>query len=173
LTAQLLHVQQSAGQIDTPLVDDPRSSVFMTASTDRSAWNHGLIEDYRANGKATSGPFVGRQLLLLTTKGAKSGAERTAPLVYTTDGDKIVIVASMGGAPTHPHWFANVVANPVVTVELGQEKFRARATVADAAERRRLYDAHADLHPSFVDYEQNTTREIPVVLLERLNSAAG
>ena len=145
----------------------------MTAPADRSAWNHGLIADYRANGKATSGPFVGRQVLLLTTKGVKSGAERTSPLAYTTDGDKIVIVASMGGAPVHPHWFANLVAHPTVTVELGHEKFQARTSVVDPVERRRLYDAHAELHPSFAEYEQKTTREIPVVVLERLEPTAG
>jgi deazaflavin-dependent oxidoreductase (nitroreductase family) len=134
----------------------------------RADWNHGLIDDFRAHGKVTSGPFVGRQVLLLTTKGAKTGEERVAPLVYTRDGDRIVIVASMGGAHVHPFWFNNVVANPVVTVELGTETFRAQATVADKAERRQLYDQHAELHPSFVEYETKTTREIPVVLLERL-----
>jgi deazaflavin-dependent oxidoreductase (nitroreductase family) len=136
----------------------------------RAAWNHGLIDDYRANGKPTEGPFVGRQVLLLTTKGAKTGEDRTTPLVYTIDGDKIVIVASMGGAPVHPYWFNNIVAHPNVTVELGRETFKARAHVASSAERRRLYDQHAELHPSFTEYEQKTTREIPVVLLERLQA---
>ena len=131
-------------------------------------WNRGLIEDYRANGKPTKGPFVGRQVLLLTTKGAKTGAERTNPLVYTKDGDKIVIVASKGGAPTNPSWFHNLRANPTVTVELGKEKFEARATVAKPeSERRRLYDQHAATHPGFKDYEKKTTRRIPVITLER------
>src|SRR3954464_12172893 len=98
----------------------------MTMPNDRAAWNHGLIEDFRANGRATQGPFVGRQLLLLTTTGAKSGEPRTSPLAYSTDGDQLVIVASMGGADVHPHWYTNVVANPVVTVELGGETFQAR-----------------------------------------------
>jgi deazaflavin-dependent oxidoreductase (nitroreductase family) len=139
-----------------------------SAPTSRAAWNHGLIEDYRTNGRATQGPFVGRQILLLTTTGAKSGEPRTTPLVYTTDDDRIVIVASMGGAPVHPFWFNNLVANPTVTVELGGETFQAKATVASPAERRRLYDQHAELHPSFKDYEQKTTREIPVILLDRI-----
>ena len=140
----------------------------MTSTTSRSAWNHGLIDDYRANGTVTQGPFVGRQVLLLTTTGVKSGEPRTTPLVYTTDGDRIVIVASMGGAPNHPFWFNNLVAEPIVTVELGGETFNAKATVATPAERRRLYDQHAELHPSFKDYEQKTTREIPVILLDRI-----
>jgi deazaflavin-dependent oxidoreductase (nitroreductase family) len=141
----------------------------MSTTPGRADWNHGVIEDYRANGKATSGPFVGRQLLLLTTVGSKSGENRTSPLAYTTDGDKIVIVASMGGAPTHPFWYTNILAQPIVTVELNGETFRARATVATPAARRRLYDQHAEMHPSFVEYEQKTSREIPVVLLERIN----
>lgn len=142
------------------------------APTSRAAWGHPLIEDYRAHGKVTQGPFVGRQVLLLTTKGSKTGEPRTTPLVYTMDGDRIVIVASMGGAPVHPYWFNNLVANPIVTVELGRAKFRARATVASAAERRRLYDQHAERHPSFKDYERKTTREIPVVLLDRIADPA-
>jgi len=134
----------------------------------RAAWSHALIEDFRAHGKVTQGPFVGRQLLLLTTTGWKTGEPRTAPLAYTTDGDRIVIVASMGGAPVHPFWFTNIEQHPIVTVELGHETFQARATIADSAERRRLYDQHAELHPGFKEYEAKTTREIPVVILDRL-----
>jgi len=132
-------------------------------------WNRGLIEDYRANGKPTKGPFVGRDVLLLTTKGAKTGASRTNPVVFTRDGDKLVIVASKGGAPTNPGWFHNLKANPVVTVELGREKFQARASVATPeTERRRLYDRHAATHPGFKEYETRTTRRIPVITLERV-----
>ena len=138
-----------------------------------AGFNEGLIEDYRANGKPTKGPFVGRQVLLLTTKGAKSGQERTNPLVWTKDGDKIVVVASKGGAPTSPSWYHNLKANPVVTVELGTERFTARASVAQPeSERRRLYDAHAKLHPGFTDYEKKTTRRIPVITLQRITPAA-
>ena len=136
-------------------------------------FNDGLIEDYRTHGKATSGPFVGRPILLLTTKGAKSGLPRTKPLVYTTDGDHVVVVASKGGAPTNPAWFHNLKANPMVAVELGRERFAARANIAaPEAERRRLYDAHAKVHPGFVDYEKKTTRRIPVVTLERIGPGA-
>src|SRR5262245_32930807 len=144
-----------------------------TTAPDRAAWNHGLIDDYRAHGKPTVGHFVGRQVLLLTTTGAKSGEQRTSPLVWTQDGGHVVIVASMGGAPTHPHWYTNLVANPTVTIELNGETFQARATVvADPAERRRIYDQHAELHPSFTEYEQKTTREIPVVYIDRIGTTA-
>ena len=132
-------------------------------------WNDSIIAQFRANGgQMTSGPFTGRTLLLLTTKGAKTSVERTSPLVYSRDGERFVIVASKGGAPTHPAWYHNLRAHPEVTLEVGKDKFRARASVATAAERRRLYDKHAERMPAFWDYEKKTTRKIPVVVLERI-----
>ena len=111
---------------------DPRAAfAAMTAA---------LIEDFRAHaGKVTSGPFAGRPVLLLTTTGARSGQPRLAPLVYSRDGERYVILASKGGAPTHPAWYRNLVAHPLVTVEVGPETFRARARVTDGAERERLF----------------------------------
>ncbi len=144
----------------------------MTTNDERSAYRdftNALIADFRANhGKVTSGPFLGRNLLLLTTTGARSGEARLAPLAYTRDGDAIVIVASKGGAPTHPAWYRNLVANPVATVELGDETFQARASVVDGAERDRLYAAHAAEHPSFAEYPKLTSRVIPVIRLARV-----
>jgi deazaflavin-dependent oxidoreductase (nitroreductase family) len=132
-------------------------------------WNRGLVEDMRAHGKVTKGPFVGRDVLLITTKGAKTGIERTTPVVFHRDGNKLVIVASKGGAPTNPAWYHNLRANPVVTIETGGETFKARAVVAKPeAERRRLYDQHSAINPGFKDYEKKTTRRIPVISLERL-----
>ena len=132
-------------------------------------WNDSIIAQFRANGgQMTSGPFAGRTLLLLTTKGAKTGAERTSPLVYSRDGDRFVVIASKGGAPTHPAWYHNLRAHPEVTLEVGKEKFRARASVATDAERRRLYDRHAEPMPAFWDSEKKTTRKIPVVVLQRI-----
>ena len=131
-------------------------------------FNDELIADMRANGRVTKGPFVGRSVLLLTTTGAKSRESRTTPLVYSRDGDRYVIVASKGGAPTNPAWYHNLRTHPNVQVEIGHERFRARAHVMSEAERRRLYDAHAELNPSFKDYEKRTTRRIPVITLERL-----
>lgn len=131
-------------------------------------FNSQLIADIRANGKPTKGPFVGSQVLLLTTTGARSGQTRTTPLVYTRDGDRYVIVASKGGAPTHPSWYHNLRAHPTVVVETGGERFRARAHVVSEVDRRRLYDAHARVFASFREYERRTARRIPVVTLERL-----
>ena len=129
-----------------------------------------MIQDFRQNqGLISEGPFKDRDVLLLTTKGARSGEERTQPLVYSRDGDRIVIVASKGGAPTNPHWYHNLVANPVVTIELGAEKFNARAsTVEDDAEYERLYASHSKKNPGFLDYRQKTSRRIPIVTLERV-----
>lgn len=133
----------------------------------QSEFNLKIIEEFRANGGETFGPFKGRPLLLLTTKGAKSGEERTTPLVYSRDGDRLVIIASMGGAPKHPAWYLNLVANPDVTVEVGTEKFGAKARVANGEERERLYAQQAATMPAFNEYAQKTTRVIPVVVLER------
>jgi deazaflavin-dependent oxidoreductase (nitroreductase family) len=146
--------------------------VAVTTTNERSTYNDfttALIADFRAHGgKVTSGPFLGRNLLLLTTTGARSGEARLAPLVYTCDGDSIVVVASKGGAPTDPAWYRNIVANPIVTVELGGETFRARASIAEGGDRDRLYAAHAAEYPAFKDYEAKTTRLIPVVRLDRI-----
>jgi deazaflavin-dependent oxidoreductase (nitroreductase family) len=131
-------------------------------------FNQGVIDDFRAHrGQITKGPFTGRPLLLLTTRGAKTGRERTNPLAYTRDGDRILVIASKGGAPTNPDWYRNLRANPTVTVEVGPERFEANASVASGAERRRLYDLHAAHMPAFKQYEKRTSREIPVVVLER------
>jgi deazaflavin-dependent oxidoreductase (nitroreductase family) len=135
-----------------------------------AAFTDSLIADFRAHGgKTTSGPFVGRNLLLLTTKGARSGEDRLVPVVYSKAGDRYVVVASKGGAPTNPAWYANLVANPVVSVEVDGEKFNARATAVEGPERDRLYDCHAAENPSFNDYRTKTARRIPVVLLDRID----
>lgn len=137
-------------------------------------FNRALVEDMRAHGgKPTGGPFKGRDVLILTTKGAKSGETRETPLVYTRDGDRLVIVASKGGAPTNPAWYHNLRAHPIVTVEVLGEKFQARAKVIDSEEEyERLYQQHAEINPGFHDYRKKTSRKIPVVILERLDSAS-
>lgn len=141
--------------------NDPRA--------DNAAFTRALIEDLRAHGgEVTSGPFVGRPVLLLTTIGAKSGEPRLAPLVYSRDGDRLVIVGSKSGAPVNPAWYANLLAKPVVTVEAGGEVFSAHATEATGDERTRLWDAHVAQHPNFADYAAKTERQIPVIVLERL-----
>jgi deazaflavin-dependent oxidoreductase (nitroreductase family) len=139
-----------------------------------SDFNTGLIDDLRANGgHASSGPFVGKQVLILTTTGAKSGQRRETPLAYSTKGDDIVIVASMGGAPQHPSWYHNLVANPNVRIEVDGKAYDATARVVDAAERRRLYDAHTEIFPGFAEYEARTGgRVIPVIVLHKVAARA-
>lgn len=128
-------------------------------------YNQLLIDTFRANGGKVPGP---NRLMLLTTTGARSGLARTTPVAYSTDGDRLVIAASKGGAPTNPDWYFNLVAHPIVTVELGTERFQARASVVEGQERERLYARHAELMPGFAEYPKKTTRQIPVVLLERI-----
>jgi deazaflavin-dependent oxidoreductase (nitroreductase family) len=136
-------------------------------TTDYNDFNRKLIEEFRTNGGKVSGMFAGSPLLLLTTTGARSGQARVAPLAYTTDGGRWVVIASKGGAPTHPDWFHNLRANPEVTVEVGTETFPARATVVEGAERQRLFDQMAAQMPGFAEYQRNTTRRLPVIVLER------
>jgi len=130
-------------------------------------FNRGIIDEFRANGGKVSGQFAGAPMMLLTTTGAKSGRTLTSPLVYTKDGDRMVIIASKGGAPNNPAWYHNVVANPKVTVEVGTEKFTANARVTEGEERDRLFKAQADRMPNFNEYQQKTSRVIPVIVLER------
>ncbi len=127
--------------------------------------NKKIIEEFRANGGKAGGPFAGRTLLLLHTKGAKSGQERINPVAYIRDGDRLVVIASKGGAPTHPDWYYNVVANPLVIVEVGTEKFPVRAAVAGEPERTRLYNKMVEMMSGFDDYRRRTTRVIPVIVL--------
>ena len=134
----------------------------------REERNRRVIDEFRANAGKVGGPFEGRDMIVLHTKGAKSGQPRVTPLVYMKDGDRYLIVASMGGAPTNPAWYHNLVANPDVTVEVGTEKFRAKATVLKGEERDRSFAAIVEKMPFFGDYQKKTTRTIPVVALERV-----
>lgn len=139
-----------------------------TSLDEYKRFNQNLIDEFRANsGRILSGPFAGAPLLLLTTSGARSGQPRTAPLAYTTDNGHYVIIASKGGAPTNPDWFHNLRANPDVTVEVGSETFPARATIPEGPERQRLFDQMVAQMPGFGEYQRNTLRQIPVVVLER------
>ena len=131
--------------------------------------NKAIIEEFRANGGKVGGAFAGRTLLLLHTVGAKSGESRINPVAYVSDGDRLVIIASKGGAPTNPDWYHNIVANPLVTVEVGTETFQARAEVSVEPERTRLYDKMVAVMPGFAAYRERTTRVIPVVILKRVN----
>jgi deazaflavin-dependent oxidoreductase (nitroreductase family) len=141
---------------------------FEDFKDDFAAFNQAVIDEFRDDGGQVTGVFAGAPLVLITTTGAKSGRRRTTPIVYTTDGDRIVVIASKGGAPTSPDWYHNLVAHPEVTVELPSETFEARARTAEGLERERLWRAQAALMPNFDEYQKATTRQIPVVVLERV-----
>lgn len=133
---------------------------------DWNDWNAGVIAEFRANGGKVGGDFEGAPLLLLTTTGAKSGQPRTNPLMYLPDGDRYVVFASKGGAPSDPDWYRNLVAVPEVTAEVGTETVPAKARVATGDERDDLFARQAERYPQFGEYQRNTTRTIPVVVLE-------
>jgi len=131
-------------------------------------FNAKIIDEFRANAGKVGGPFEGAPMVLLTTVGAKSGAQRTTPLVYLPDVERVVIFASKAGAPTHPAWYHNLVANPGVTVEIGDERYAATAKEVTGPERDRLYAEQASRMPGFAEYEVKAgERVIPVVALER------
>ncbi|MCX6050666.1 MAG: nitroreductase family deazaflavin-dependent oxidoreductase [Chloroflexi bacterium] len=138
----------------------------MSQTRDWNEHNRAVIEQFRANGGKVGDGKIPH--VLLTTTGAKSGLTRVNPLNYSTDGDRIIVIASKGAAPTHPDWYFNLVAHPEVTVEVGAEKFQARARIAEGAERERLFNQQAALMPYFAEYQKRTTRQIPVVVLERI-----
>jgi deazaflavin-dependent oxidoreductase (nitroreductase family) len=130
--------------------------------------NREIIEKFRANNGAMPN---GARLLLLTTTGARSGQPRINPLAFTRDGERYVVIASKGGYPSNPDWFHNLVANPEVTVEVDQQRFVARAIVTEGSERDRLFDAQAAKMPNFAEYQTRTSRQIPVIVLERINGS--
>jgi deazaflavin-dependent oxidoreductase (nitroreductase family) len=137
---------------------------------DPNDFTNKLIADMRAHdGVPSEGYFAGRRLLILTTKGAKSGAPRQAVLAYRPDGDGLAISASKGGAPTHPGWYHNLLASPEVTVEVNNQVFRAHARIeAQGPERDRLWKAHVEDMPGFGEYPKKTDRLIPMIVLERV-----
>jgi deazaflavin-dependent oxidoreductase (nitroreductase family) len=132
-----------------------------------SDYNAKIIEEFRANAGRVGGSWEGRDLLLLTTTGRKSGRTHTAPMVFTRDGERLLVYASKGGAPAHPDWYVNLVADPHVVVEVGPDRYDAIATPLEGEERDREFAAQVARNPVFGDYEQKTTRVIPVVALTR------
>ncbi|HEX4188762.1 MAG TPA: nitroreductase family deazaflavin-dependent oxidoreductase [Solirubrobacteraceae bacterium] len=125
------------------------------------------VEAYRETGGERGYHWRGTTILLLTTEGRSSGERRTTPLIHRTDGDRWVVVASKGGAPTHPSWFQNLEANPEATIQVRSEEIPVRASVAKGEERGRLWKQMAEVWPAYDDYQAKTDREIPVVILAR------
>ena len=124
-----------------------------------------IIQEFRANAGKVGGLFAGKSLLLLHTLGAKSGKPRINPVACIRDADRLVIIASKGGAPTNPDWYYNILANPLVSVETGSEQFQAWVAIAAEPERTRLYTKMVEMMPGFAEYQRKTTRVIPVVIL--------
>ena len=139
----------------------------MPETNDFSDYDRQIIAEFRANRGSVGGQFAGAPLLLLTTTGAKSGQQRINPMVYLSEGGHIYVFAGNRGAPTNPAWYHNLVAHPDVTVEVGSEKFAARATVIDSAESERLGRIQVQRIPALADLFAKITRKVPAVLLER------
>jgi deazaflavin-dependent oxidoreductase (nitroreductase family) len=134
-----------------------------------SDFNEKIIEEFRANSGVVGGYFEGAPMILIHHIGAKSGVERVTPLVhFPEDDDNTVIVASNGGAPTHPAWFHNIKANPKIEVEVGTERYTVLAEELPRAERDELWKRVVAERPGFADYERNTDRLIPLVRLTRV-----
>ena len=135
---------------------------------ERQDWNRKIIDEFRANQGKVGGPFEGATLLLLHHKGAKTGTERVNPVAYQDLGDgRVAVFASKGGAPDNPDWYHNLKANPDATIEIGTDKFPVKARIPDDSERAPIWEKQKQLMPGFAEYEQKTTRTIPVVILER------
>lgn len=129
-------------------------------------WNTGIIAEFRQNGGQVGGHFEGAPLLLLHSTGARTGIERVNPMMYQAVGGSFAVFASKMGAPSHPHWYHNLVARPEASIEVGTEHIEVRARVLDAAEREPIWTKQKTDYPAFAGYEQKTDRVIPVVMLD-------
>lgn len=140
---------------------------------ERQQLNHEIIAEFRANAGVVGGQFEGKSLLLLTTVGARTGQERTWPLAYHRDGDRLVIFAANGGRPNRPGWYHNLLANPDATVELGTESWPVHADVLEGAERARLWEAVTTTWAPFLNtFQERVSWEIPVLALVSGRSGA-
>jgi deazaflavin-dependent oxidoreductase (nitroreductase family) len=141
----------------------------MSEKTAEQLYGQEHVQRYRETGGQVGHIWKeGSTILLLTTKGRKTGRETTTPLIYTQVGDRYVVVASQGGAPTHPGWYRNLVRHPEVEVQVEEDIFFARARTAKGDERERLWRKANEVWPHFDEYAKRTERLIPVVVLERL-----
>jgi deazaflavin-dependent oxidoreductase (nitroreductase family) len=134
---------------------------------DYAVFNMEIIAEFRANKGVVGGVFEGTPIVLITTKGARSGKERVSPLAYDRDGDRMVIAATYAGSDRNPAWYHNVVANPDLTVEVGTDIFEATAVQVTGDERDRLFAALVENIPQLGTYRTMTSREIPVFVIER------
>jgi deazaflavin-dependent oxidoreductase (nitroreductase family) len=137
------------------------------SNLDLSLFGDEHVRRYQETDGEVGHDWNGVGILILTTFGRRSGLERSSAMIYAQDGDRFVVVASQGGAPTHPQWYGNLVANAHVTVQVRNDRFRAIASTADGDERTRLWAVVNSVWPSFEVYQTRTDRVIPVVVLER------
>jgi len=131
-----------------------------------SGWNDKIIEEFRSNGGRVGGNFEGAPLLLLHSTGAKSGRERVSPMMYRKVGDAWAVFASKAGADSNPDWYYNLLANPRARIEVGTQTFDVTARTTSDEEREPIWSAQKADYTGFAGYEQKTTRQIPVVILE-------
>ena len=135
--------------------------------SDPLEYNRLTAEEFRANHGKTLGDFEGRPILLLTTIGAKSGEERVNPLIYADYGERLIVCAAAGGQERNPGWYYNIVANPRVRVEVGDEEFSVDAIVTSGADREAIFAERCANSPAFNEYQAKTAREIPIIALAR------
>ena len=132
-----------------------------------SGWVAKHIRTYVESGGTEGQKYAGRDLLLLTTRGRKSGKLRRTALYYGLDDGRYILVASNGGDPRHPMWYLNLLEEPNVTVQVGPKVFGAVARRATEEEKPRLWQLMVDIFPQYAAYQKKATREIPVVVVER------
>ncbi len=140
-----------------------RRAMIQTVSRVHEFW-------YRVTDGMIGSSWMGRRMLLLTTKGRKSGRERTTPLLCIEDGDNLVVIASYGGSDRDPDWWLNLKSNPEAQVQMGSRKMTVRAEKASAEEKRRLWPVIVETYAAYDDYQRRTRRDIPVVVLRPLDA---
>ena len=134
---------------------------------DVNDWNRKVIDEFRANEGKVGGPFAGAPMILVHHFGAKSGVERVSPMVYFPDGERLLIVASAAGSPKNPDWYHNLKANPQVPVEVGADTFPVVVEELASTERAEKWAAITAVMPGFAEYQEKTSRQIPVLALSR------
>jgi deazaflavin-dependent oxidoreductase (nitroreductase family) len=137
------------------------------ADPDMNHFNTAIIDEFRTNRGQLGGRFEGAPMLLLHHTGAKSGQERVSPVMYQALGDDFAVFGSKAGAPTNPAWYHNLVANPDASIEVGTDTISVTARVANDEERKPIWTRQKAAYPGFAEYEQKTSRTIPVVILSR------
>jgi deazaflavin-dependent oxidoreductase (nitroreductase family) len=140
---------------------------YMSDQQSSRPWYAEHVDRYIETDGADGHDWNGKPTLLLTTRGRRSGEQRTLPLIYGRDGDRLLVVASRGGAAKHPSWYLNLLSDPEVDVQVKGDRFRARARPAGPDEKPRLWRTMTGIFPDYDDYQRKTAREIPVVVLER------